>query len=780
MFNTLPLTRRRAEPSQRSLRPRLIWGIYGVMACLVVGYFLSIVLRPPNAYSSLLDGWAVDAFEFLAACLCICLAFGKRRHRLIPLLLGCGLLSWTAGDVVITILSLNGKDAPPLSPADAFYLLFYPLAYVGLVQTIRRDVKHLVPATWLDGIIAGLGAAALCSCFIFQPTVIHTLGLISVSGLGVAVNVALPVGDLLLLALVVGGTATFPGRPKAQWIVLAVACVVIAVGDSFNLLQLNGHSSLAGNLSNAVAWPITILLVSSAMWLRPGPTNLMVIQRTPGFLLPGIAAVGALGILVAGTKDPAVPSVAVGLAIATLLVAGIRAGLSAARLRKLTDERQKQSVTDHLTDLGNRRRLFALLDSYFADRADPQTPDRPLAFLFIDLDHFKEINDSFGHSAGDALLRQLGPRLSGALRSSDALVRVGGDELGVIVTGSDPGYATAVAARLLTKLNEPFDLGSVSVRISASIGIAIAPTDASDSAGLLRCADLAMYRAKTGGTPFELYNREIDDEGSQLRLVDELRVAVETGQFALHYQPQLDLRTGMISTVEALLRWPHPRLGSVPPLDFLPLAEEVGLMRPLTAWVLDSALRQCAIWRAEGQEMTVSVNMSISNLLDPSFLEQVRELLARHQIPASCLVLEITETTLIKDFDGCQSAIAEMRAEGLGVSVDDFGAGFTSLAYLGNLAVSEMKLDRTFIVGLSTGRDSDKALVRATIELGHALGLRVVAEGIEDDPTLNLLTGMGCDLAQGYFIGRPAPASQFTGRRGFGSPARELAGLKAS
>ncbi|HUY10358.1 MAG TPA: EAL domain-containing protein [Candidatus Dormibacteraeota bacterium] len=779
MFNTLPLVRRTADVSKRRRAPRLIWIVYGVMAALVVAYLGSIIARPLGTYYSPLDGWGVDAFEFTLSCLCLSLALGKRRNRLIPLLLGAGLLSWTLGDVVITLQSLNNGTPPVPSVADVFYLLFYPLAYVGLVQVMRREIKTLVPTTWLDGLVAGLGAAAVCSCFFFDPDFLHTLGQLSHNPLGLAINLALPVGDLLLLALVMGGTATFPGRPKAQWIVLAAACVVIAIGDSFNLFQTIGNTSTAASISNGIAWPTTILLVSGAMWLRSGPTNLLLTQRTPGFLLPGLAAGGALAILVLGTLKH-VPQVAVGLAIATLVIAGIRAGLSAGRLRRLTDERHRQSVTDHLTDLGNRRRMFALLDAYFADRADPSTPDRPLAFLFIDLDHFKEINDSFGHSAGDALLRQLGPRIAGALRSSDALVRVGGDELGVIITGSEPGYASAVAERLLAKLTEPFHLDSVSVRISASIGIAIAPTDASDSASLLRCADLAMYRAKVSGVPFEVYNREIDDEGSRLRLVDELRVAVEDGQFELHYQPQLDLRTGQITTVEALLRWPHPRLGMVAPLDFLPLAEEVGLMRPLTALVLDTALSQCASWRAAGRELTMSVNISITNLLDPTFLDHVRERLAHHHLPASCLVLEITETTIIKDFKGCKSVIEQMRAEGLGVSVDDFGAGFTSLAYLGNLAVSELKLDRTFIVGLQVGGESDQALVRATIELGHALGLRVVAEGIEDDPTLNLLTGMGCDLAQGYFIGRPAPASEFSGRPGFGTPLRELVGLRAS
>ncbi|MGH7665750.1 MAG: putative bifunctional diguanylate cyclase/phosphodiesterase [Candidatus Dormibacteria bacterium] len=781
MFTTLSLARRRTDGVGAGQARLGIWATFGLLALLLVGYGVSIAVRHYTS-STLIDGWGVDTFDFAACCMCLGVMFAGRRNRAVPLLLGCALLSWTTGDVFQTIPALSQAEFLCVQLPNLPYLAFYPLAYAGLVLLMRRDIKHLGPVTGLDGIVAGLGAAAICASFIFQTPILRSLG---GDPLQVGINLAFPVGDLLLLAMVVGGTAVFQGRPKPQWLLIAAACVVIVVGDTFNLMLLASHSgALAtfshapiGVLANNLAWPTTMLLVAAAMWVGPGPTNLLITRRAPGFLLPGAAALAALVILVLGAEH-AVSGVALRLAVATLVVAGLRAGLSASRLRRLTDERQRQSVTDHLTGLGNRRRMFSLLDAYFADRADPSTPDQSLSFLFIDLDHFKEINDSFGHSAGDALLRELGPRLTGALRSSDALVRVGGDELGVLITGAEPTYAAAVAERILLKLREPFHLNSVTVRISASIGVATAPQDASDSAGLLRSADLAMYRAKVTGAPFEVYRREIDDEGSRLRLADDLRRAVEEGLFQLHYQPQLDLHTGLISTVEALLRWPHPRLGMVAPPDFLPLAEEVGLMRRLTSLVLDMALSQCAAWRAEGRQLVVSVNISISDLLDPTFMGQVLECLAQHRLPASCLVLEIIETTIIKDFEGCRAAIEQLRAAGLGVSIDDFGAGFTSLAYLGDLAVSELKLDRTFILGLNSGRESDRALVRATIDLGHALGLRVVAEGVEDEPALNLLTGMGCDLAQGYFISRPQPPDAFSGRPGFGLNVVEL--VKAS
>jgi EAL domain-containing protein (putative c-di-GMP-specific phosphodiesterase class I) len=314
-------------------------------------------------------------------------------------------------------------------------------------------------------------------------------------------------------------------------------------------------------------------------------------------------------------------------------------------------------------------------------------------------------------------------------------------------------------------LQEPFELDAVKARISASIGIAMAPTDAVDAAGLVWCADVAMYRAKLGNSAFAVYEHNLDDDGDQLRLLEELREAIEQAQLVLHYQPQLDLRTGQILAVEALVRWAHPRLGLIPPNKFLPLAEEAGLMWALTKWVLEEAVSQCAAWRITGHGLSVSVNVSPSNLLEPGFTEVVRQQLDQYGLAPDGLVLEITETCLISQFVRSQRVIEDLRDLGVVVSIDDFGAGVTSLAYLSSLAVGELKLDRSFIMGLSTGAaERDTELVRSTIDLGHAMGLRIVAEGIEDDVTLTLLAQLGCDVAQGYCISRPMPAAELAFR----------------
>ena len=729
-------------------------GIYAGLAGLLVAYFVSLIVRPPGQSVRIVDSWGVGAFELFASALCLFRAVYSRR-RVVPLMLGIGILSWSIGDTVLAAESAGGGSPSVPSLADLFWLGFYPTIYVALVLLTRKHLNRTGATTWLDGAVAGLGAAALCACFAFN-TILHSVG---GSATTVATDLAYPIGDGLLLMLAVGGTAIIPGRKSPQWMLIAGAIAITAIGDTFNLFASSGSTSHLGAILNGIAWPCAILLISIAVWMRPLQSSPLVQSRTVGFLLPGLGALAGLSILVFDTVHQVTP-VAVGLATATLIAVGIRLAVSVRGLRILTETRRRQAITDELTGLGNRRQLFNLLDAFFADHADPETVDRPLSLLYVDLDHFKEINDSFGHSAGDEVLRQLGPRLTSHLRATDALVRVGGDELAVLIMDTDSTYAATVAERLIAELEQPFVLDTLSVRVGASIGIASAPTDATDSTALLRCADLAMYRAKVGPSPVELYRRDIDDDGNRLRLVDELRDAILGGHLEVHFQPQVDLVTGTLSAMEALVRWPHPRLGLIPPLEFIPLAEEAGLMQSLTAFVLERAVEQCAAWRAARQMVTVSVNVSATNLLDSGFSQSVMAALARHDLAPASLILEITETTIIRDFDLCKIVIEQLRKLGLGVSIDDFGAGVTSLAYLGSLATSELKLDRSFLTRLATGdTERNLALVRATIALGHKLNMRVVAEGIEDLEALNLLASIGCDLAQGYFISEPMLAA---------------------
>ncbi len=726
---------------------------YAVLGFLTVCYWVYLAVRPAGADSTLLNGFVV-ALEFTGSALCLARAFGRPGGRAVPLFLGASTMAWTLGDLALIIEEAAWGSAPTPSWADACYLCFFPLAYAALLLFMRGEVRRLNTPSLLDSAVAALGAAAVCAAFAFHE-LLHSAG---GSALAVATNLAYPVGDLLLLAMVVGSTALLSGRSRLPWLLLASGMTINVAGDTVNLFGSTAGATHLGTVVNAVAWPTSIFLMSLAMWIDPGHADPRVQQKPQGFILPGIASASSLVILLLdGTI--AIGPVARALAGATLLAVGIRLALSVRGLRLVTMQRQRQSITDHLTGLGNRRYLFEILNAFFTDAAATKGEQRLMAFLYIDLDRFKEINDSFGHPAGDDLLRQLGRRLTSVMRASDILIRLGGDEFAAVLLDTDSDTAGEVAAKINESLSEPFEIDGVSVRVGASIGVAMAPADAQAGDELVSCADVAMYRAKVRGDAFAFFDSHFDELGNLLHLAEQLREAIEQNQLELHYQPQLELRTGEVLAVEALLRWEHPTLGMVPPLKFVPLAEQAGLMDALTRWVLGTALTQVGIWRAEGSDVVVSVNVSASNLLGAGFAGLVQEALETHDVPAEALVLEITETGIITDFDRASLVVGQLSALGVIVSIDDFGTGFTSLAYLSGLSVGELKLDRTFVADLANpDRERELRLVRSTIDLGHSLNLRVVAEGIEDEQTLELLTELGCDVVQGFFVGKAQPA----------------------
>ena len=450
------------DPGQKASPARtVLWVTYGLLGVLLAGFLFSLIIRGDNQYWPWLDGWLVCGVELVASALCITRGLTRGSgNRAWPLALGVSLLSWSVGDVVLTVQSLGGATPPTPSLADVFYLGFYPFCYIAVVMFMRGEVKRLTTPSWLDGAIAGLGAAAVCAAFAFHSIVKTTGGNIAAT----ITSLAYPIGDLLLLGLVVGGTAMLSGRRKAPWILLASGIGLNVVGDTFNLFQ-SSQVSHVGSVFNGAAWPTAIVVMSAAVWLRSRPSNLLLDQRPPGFLLPGLTAASALGILFVSSWHH-VGRVAIGLATATLMTVGIRLALSVRGIRVLSQERHRQSVTDDLTGLANRRYLFRVLDAFFADARGAMASQRTLAFLFIDLNRFKEINDSFGHPAGDELLKQLGARLAGSLRDTDLLVRIGGDEFAVVLIDGGSDYATTVAARVTASLEEPFVLDVVSARIS--------------------------------------------------------------------------------------------------------------------------------------------------------------------------------------------------------------------------------------------------------------------------------------------------------------------------
>jgi diguanylate cyclase (GGDEF)-like protein len=382
--------------------------------------------------------------------------------------------------------------------------------------------------------------------------------------------------------------------------------------------------------------------------------------------------------------------------------------------------------------------------------------------LLMDLDRFKEVNDTLGHHHGDLLLQEIGLRLRRQMRQRDLLARLGGDEFAVLMTGLDQDAAVSTAERLLRALSEPMRLHGVEMEVAASIGVVHVPAgrpgNDQEATLLLQRADVAMYAAKQHYTGVQLYRDELDGYSPRrLALASGLRGAIEQGQLSLRYQPQARVADGVVVGVEALVRWEHPVYGTVPPDDFISIAEQTGQIRELTRFVLDAALSDRARWAAGGTSLSVSVNLSVRNLMEPDLVGTVQELLDRHGVPAGQLTLEITESHLMSDPARTAEVVRGLSALGTRLSIDDFGTGYSSLAYLKQLPVRELKIDRSFVSGMGT--DADSALiVRSTIELGHNLGLRVVAEGVEDAATLARLRAHGCDGAQGYLLSRPVPS----------------------
>jgi diguanylate cyclase (GGDEF)-like protein len=442
--------------------------------------------------------------------------------------------------------------------------------------------------------------------------------------------------------------------------------------------------------------------------------------------------------------------------LAVLYAALFRLALGASRrLRRQADENEWQALHDALTGLPNRT-LFRdrLRQALAAARRD----GCEAAVMLLDLDRFKEVNDTLGHESGDLLLAELARRLREVVRQSDTIARLGGDEFAVLLPRvwayTDPVDA---AARMTRALDEPFVLQDVPIAVEASIGIAVFPEHGTDVDTLLQRADVAMYAAKGRHSGYAVYDAANDDYSPRrLRLIAELRRAIDEGELIVHYQPKEALATGDVVGAEALVRWKHPERGLLQPADFLPVAQQTNLIKPLTLYVLETALAQCAAWRREGLDLHVAVNLSSRSLLDVDFPADVERLLARWELDGDALELEITETTIMADPLRAAVVLDGLNLLGVRIAIDDFGTGYSSLAYLSGLPVDEIKIDRSFVMTMNESA-SHAVIVRSTIDLGRNLGLDVVAEGVETADVREALRALGCDAAQGYFLSRAVP-----------------------
>jgi diguanylate cyclase (GGDEF)-like protein len=505
-------------------------------------------------------------------------------------------------------------------------------------------------------------------------------------------------------------------------------------------------------LASAIFFLVNSLLVRTAVAISQG-------RKLAEYFLRDLPFRAWTTAMLMGLAPPVCAVQDLDLVLALLIVLPV-----AAIHRAATEAARNEYMATHdgLTGLPNRVLFQQRVSEAIGEAAE--TEAGTFAVMLMDLDRFKEINDTLGHHQGDTLLQQIRPRLEAVLPEGGMAARLGGDEFAVLVPhgGADTDALLDDARRVREAFNDGFEIDGVVLDVGASIGVAIHPAHGDDVETLMKAADVAMYRAKDDKSGIELYEASDDHHSlGQLALARELRLAVENRELLLHYQPKLDLMTGDVREVEALVRWPHPVHGMIPPAQFIPLAEHAGLILPLTSFVLEEALAQVARWRAEGIELCVAINLSARSLLDGRLPEDVGEALQRHGLTPRDLMLEITESAIMADAVRAGRILQRLSDMGIRLAVDDFGTGYSSLSYLKRLPVDEVKIDRSFVMNMVNDPD-DGLIVRSVIELTRGLGRTTVAEGVEDQLTLDRLRALGCDIAQGYHVSRPLPAAQLS------------------
>jgi diguanylate cyclase (GGDEF)-like protein len=743
----------RALPRSAELTP----AERGLLAAAFVALGVLLIVTAANALlgrgagDPVIGDWVSSAIGILAAAI-ICLR-PLRIHtcRRSFALVAAGVTAYSAGNVMWTTWLSHAANPSVPSVSDLLWLAFYPLVAAGIVGLTGIRGRNRPPAgVWLDGIVAGGGLAAIGAAIIV-PSVLSGHG----SAATLAMELTYPIGDLLLVGLVVGIIALRGWRIDRGWAGLGAAFALLAAADFLYAIQgtgTAGRPSAAANLTYLLALSALAFVAWQVPPSRPEPkfASWSVLLVPSGFMF------AALGLLLLDHVQR-LSALPFGLATVTMLAAIGRMIVAFRDARGLAEAR-RLAGTDDLTSLPNRRRFMALTEEAIAAS---EASGRGLAVLMLDLDNFKQLNDTLGHHAGDQLLRKIGPRLQHALRHLHTVGRLGGDEFAVLVYPA-PGEdaIVAIAQDILGALREPFTVSELSLRVTGSLGIATFPDHARDAAELMRHADIAMYQAKTSRDRYDFYARERDTHSlERLALAAELAAALSSNAIEVHYQPKADARTRRIVGVEALARWRRADGRLAPPSEFVGPAEHAGLSRELTRRVVELALAQVRRWRDAGYDLQMAVNTTVADLLDTTFPDEIEAALARHGLPAEALVLEVTESSVLADPDRIGAVMQRLCELGVELSLDDFGTGYSSLAHLKALPVGELKIDRSFVSRMCSDA-TDAAIVYALIQLARKLDIRLVAEGVEDRWTLDALRVLDCDLIQGYLISRPLPAPE--------------------
>jgi diguanylate cyclase (GGDEF)-like protein len=745
------------SPSTTSRRAR--WSRAAlVFTVAALGLFATGVGPRPagDGWATFYDLWLYNAVYIGAAVVCLLAVRRTGADRLAWAALTATILLGVVGNLAYSLVVARMEEEPFPSVADLFYLAYYLPLYIALLALIRARVSRFHASMWLDGIVGALGAGAVSIAVMLGPALALTEG----RPAAVITSLAYPVADVVLLALLVAVCAILGVRGDRTLLLLAAAIVANLGGDIVFLdLATRGIYVEGGPLD--LTWLLSVTLMAVAAHTHdPRPTDAQENGTTSRVgwrvlavpLACNVASLVVLGLDAGERFNPAAAWLAVGCVVAALA----RVAITFREVRAFNEVRE-QARTDELTGLPNRRALFEQVNAVLATAS----AQRPAAMLLLDLDGFKEVNDSLGHHAGDHLLRQIGPRLRPALRTGDVLARLGGDEFAVLLPDAGLDEAQQLAERLRNLLLKPMTVEGIRLHVGVSIGVASAPVPAATVEELLRCADVAMYAAKAGRHGVHVYVP--DPRGGsidRLRTMEELRTALECDdQLEVHLQPQIDLLDGAVVGAEALVRWRHPTRGLLSPAELLPAAEQAGLLRPLADTVLELSLTAAARWWHD-RPLAVSVNLSAANVTDLDLPGKVAQALVRHGLPSRALTLELVEDTLMADPERGRTVLGELRRLGVRTSIDDYGTGYSSLAYLRNLPADELKLDRSLTHDV--GVDPRAAMiVKHTVALAHDLGISLVAEGVEDEATGLVLRDLGCDIAQGYAIARPMPVDDF-------------------
>jgi diguanylate cyclase (GGDEF)-like protein len=649
--------------------------------------------------------------------------FAIRRPSLTPV--DAYLLAVTlAGCALLGVLGVDSaSEFLPTAPPQ--FWVFAGLAVFGQMLTIKvRGYDEITSSTafvYAVLLLFGTPAAVLAQCASTLATSIRDRRTVLQTSFALSQQtISIVIAGALLSAL------TDLPRPDASPPIAAfeVPGVFVAGGAYFFMTNLLGHVGPAllekESLRSVLHHDMTLPVLTAAVFISLAPI-----------------------IVLAAHVD---------LSLCLLLLLPMIAVYKGGREAVLNEHR---ATHDRLTGLPNRM--------LFADRIEQavkmaQRERGSAAVLFMDLDHFKEINDTLGHYHGDLVLRTLGPRLREVLRESDTVASLGGDEFGILLPEATPAQASHVAGKVLDALKRPLQAEEMTLQVGASIGIACYPAHGDDVKTLLQHADVAMFAAKENRNGYELYNGGSDAPSSErVILASDLRNAVDSGTFVLEHQPLIDLRTRDVIGVEALARWIHEERGPVGPGQFIPIAEQIGVIKPLTMRLLAQAMTEWRGWQAHGVDLVMAVNISARHLMSRDFVHEIEQLLDDAGMAPDRLKLEITETTIMADPYHAEDVVRAMSALGVRVAIDDFGTGYSSLAYLRRLSVNELKIDRSFVADMEESEGS-AMIVRSIVQLAHNLGLAVVAEGVEHPSTMRMLEELGCDMAQGYLFSRPLAA----------------------